>query len=112
MNIPILQQYNLAMRKGQKKYDAYISGNSISNYIYAYRHPDDIEDFIKDINLAINDNYQQIEDQEYSGGNGSHWHAWITPTHFELWQDGFTKTIIPLQDWREILISWKECLEI
>lgn len=112
MNLTILNQYNLEMKKGESKYDAYVFGNTISNYIYSFRHPDDVDDFLSDVNLAINGNYQQIEDPEYSGGIGSHWHAWITPTNFELWQEGFPKTIIPLQDWKEILLSWKECLEI
>ncbi|HUH34343.1 MAG TPA: hypothetical protein VL022_00790 [Moheibacter sp.] len=111
MNIPILQQYGLEMKKTSKKFDGYISGNPISNYIYSFRHPDDINDFLSDINLAIEGNFSEIEDPEYGGGLGSYWHGWITPNHFELWQDGFSKTIIPLEDWKEILLSWKECLE-
>lgn len=110
MNYTVLQQYNLIMRKTSKRFDGFISGNPISNYIYNFRHPDDIDDFIDDINLAISGNYSQIEDPDYGNGLPNYWHAWITPIHFELWQDGFPKEIIPLQDWKEILLSWKECL--
>lgn len=111
MNSTVLQKYSLEMWKTGKKFDGYVAGNPIAAYIYNFRHPEDVDDFISDINLAINGNFQQIEDPEYGGGLGSYWHAWITPDHFELWQTGFAKDIIPLTDWKEILLSWKECLE-
>lgn len=112
MNFTILNQYNLEMRKGEKEFDVYISGDSIGNYLYGFRLPKDVELFISDVNLAINGNYSQIEDPDYGNSFlGSYWYAWITPTHFELWQNSSPKRIIPLEDWKEILLSWKECLE-
>lgn len=90
-----------------------ISGSPIANYIFSFRHPDDINDFVADLDLAISGNFSAITDPDYGGGMAkSYWFAHITPDHFELWQEGFTKTIIPLEDWKEILLSWKECLEV
>ncbi|MCD1117646.1 hypothetical protein [Chryseobacterium turcicum] len=111
MNKTILKKYGLVMQKTLKKFDGFISGKPIANYIYSYRHPDDVDDFISDLDLAIGGHFSQIEDPDYGSGLGSHWFAEITPTHFELWQEGHPKTIIPLEDWKEILLSWKECLE-
>lgn len=111
MNNTILQKYGLVMQKTSQKFHGIISGNPLANYLYSFRHPDDLDDFVSDLDLAISDNFSKIEDPDYGSGLGSYWFAEITPTHFELWQEGFSKTIIPLKDWKEILLSWKECLQ-
>lgn len=111
MNDILLQKYGLTMQKSFEKFHGIISGNPIANYIYNYRHPDDVDDFIADLDLAISGNFSLIEDPDYGCGMGNYWFAHITPTHFELWQEGFDKRIIPLNDWKEILLAWKECLE-
>ncbi len=111
MNDIILQKYGLVMQKTPQKFNGIVSGNPIANYIYSFRHPDDLDDFISDLDLAISDNFSEIEDPDYGDGLGNHWFAEITPTHFKLWQEGFSKTIIPLKDWKEILLSWEECLQ-
>ncbi len=95
------------MEKSPERFHGIISGNPIANYIYSYRPPDDVAD----VNLAISGNFSLIEDPDHGGGMGNYWFAQITPTHFELWQEGHEITIIPLDDWKEILLSWKECLE-
>lgn len=113
MNSAVLQKYNLVMQKTSEKFNGIISGHPIANYIYSFRHPDDIDDFITDLDLAISGNFSSINDPDYGGGLvTSYWFANITPDYFELWQEGYPKTIIPLEDWKEILLSWKECLEV
>lgn len=99
------------MQKSPGRFHGIISGDPIANYIYHYRHSDDIDDFIADLDLAISSSFSQIEDPDYGDGLGNHWFAEITPTHFELWQEGHAKKLIPLEDWKEILLSWKECVE-
>lgn len=111
MNNTLLQKYGLTMQKSSEKFDGIVSGNPIANYIYNFRHPDDVDDFIADLDLAISGKFLLIEDPDHGCGMGNYWFAHITETHFELWQEGFDKTIISLQDWKEILLSWKECLE-
>ncbi|MFY1045937.1 hypothetical protein [Chryseobacterium sp. GP-SGM7] len=111
MNHKVLQKYGLTMAKSPKKFHGIIYGNPIANYIYNYRHPDDVADYIADLDLAISGNFSKIEDPDHGGGMGNYWFAQITPTHFELWQEGHEKIIIPLEDWKEILLAWKECLE-
>lgn len=111
MNKTILQKYGLEMRKTPEKFNGYIAGSPIASYISMYRHPDDIDDLVAEIDLAMNGHFNQIEDPDHGGGIGSYWFAQITPLNFELWQEGYPKLMIPLQEWKEILLSWKKCLE-
>jgi hypothetical protein len=100
------------MQKTPEPFHGIISGDPIAHYIAGLRHPDDLDDFIADLDLAISGHFSQIEDPDYGNDSlGSYWFAHITPTHFELWQEGHPKEIIPLEDWKEILLSWKECVE-
>ncbi|WP_146942210.1 hypothetical protein [Chryseobacterium hagamense] len=99
------------MQKSPERFHGIISGDPIANYIFFFRHPYDIDDFVSDINLALAGRFSDIEDQDYSSGLGSYWFAEITPTYFELWQEGHAKKLIPLEDWKKILLSWKECVE-
>lgn len=117
MNSIILQQYGLEMRKTNEPYDGYVKG-PLEAYIYLYRHPDDVQEFIDDVQLAIDGNFNQIDDPDWGGGLTpnfeAYWYAQITPTHFEIRQYPTpyeNRQIIPLVDWKEILISWKECLQ-
>lgn len=99
------------MQKSPERFHGIISGDPIANYIYNYRHPDNIDDCIADLDLGIFGNFSQIEDPDYGDDLGNYWFAEITPTHFELRQEGHAKKMIPLEDWKEILLSWKECVE-
>lgn len=113
MNTDILKKYGLVMKKTSEKFYGDVSGSPIlSAYIFFYRHPEDVQDFISDIELAINGEFNQIEDSDKSvidfGGNTIF--AYITPTHFKISTDGQLHNI-PLEDWKEILLSWKECLD-
>jgi len=115
MNIEILNQYNLVMRKTTIPFDGFVSG-PLEGYIYIFRHPEDVQEFIDAINLAIAGQFNEIEDPDWSSGltRDYYWHANITPSHFEIRYNSIPyeeRQIIPLDDWREILLSWKECLE-
>ncbi|MFP3832072.1 hypothetical protein [Chryseobacterium sp. SIMBA_028] len=100
------------MQKTSEKFCGIVSGDPIANYITGFRHPDDIEDFIADLDLTTSGNFHKINDPDYgSNALGSYWFARITPIHFELWQEGHPKKIIPLEDWKAILLSWKECIK-
>lgn len=99
------------MQKSPERFFGIISGDPIANYIFFFRHPDDVDDFVSDIDLALAGRFSEIEDPDHGTGLGNHWFAEITPTHFELWQEGHAKKLIPLEDWKEILLSWKECVE-
>jgi len=111
----ILEKYQLEFFKhhdGQAAIKS--SGNEawISNYIYIYRNPEDIEDYISDLELAIDGDFEQVEEVDYSGFLGSYYNAEITGEGVEIWQDSWEdRSIIPLQDMRDILMRWKEFIE-
>ncbi|WP_299679110.1 hypothetical protein [uncultured Dokdonia sp.] len=114
MNTAVLQKYNLIIKK-DPYWGCDISG-PLEGYIDIFQYVTDVDEFINDIELAINGGFDQIEDPEWSAGRtlDLYWNAFITPTHFEVWfytQDESEKIVIPLEDWKEILLSWKECLE-
>lgn len=112
VNNTILQKYGLTMQTTSRKFHGIISGPPIANYIAGFRHPDDIDDFITDLDLAISNNFHKINDPDYGSNElGSYWFAEITPNHFKLWQEGYPKKIIPLEDWKEILLLWKKHIE-
>lgn len=112
MNKPVLMKYNIEFYKSVGGIRFLNSEtNWLSTYLYIYRDVDTLVDFINDLDLAINDNFNQIIDPDWGLRMGEYWNAHVTPSGFEIWQNGTEKTIIPLTDMREILTSWKEFLE-
>lgn len=115
MNTAILQQYGLQFYKldnGQCRVKG--TGNLawLSTYVYIYRDIDDLSDFISDLDLAISGNINQIEDTDYGGWYGSYFSAEIATEGMIIWQSSWEdRTIIPLVDMKEILLSWKEFIE-
>ena len=63
MKSKILQQYNLQLKKTVNGHT--INGHWLSNYIYIFRDKDDVTEFIHDLDLAINNQFNQIEDPEW-----------------------------------------------
>ena len=121
MNQEILDKYGIVMSVGKfenaSKGFAHIEGN-LTGYIYAYQYPEDVQDLIDDINLALNGKFSEIEDPDYGGGidgiSMPYYFAEIKPTSFEIFHNSEEfeqRQIIPLEDWKEILLSWKFCLE-
>lgn len=116
MNAAVLEKYGLEMKKMSKPFDADIKG-PLESYIYIFRDADNVQEFIDDIDLAINGDFDKIADPDWGAslvpGIESYWYALITPTHFEIRQYPRSyedRQIIPLEDWKQILLSWKECL--
>lgn len=63
MNTQILEQYNIQLRKledGCKD----ITGH-LGSFLIIYRCPEDVSEFIEDLNLAINNQFNQIEDPDW-----------------------------------------------
>lgn len=118
MNIAVLHKYGLEMRKTPQPFNGYVKG-FLSSYLIVFRHPDDVQDFIDNVDLAINGNFNEVEDPDFSEGlvmdPRTRWIAYLTPVNFEIRhynQSYEDRLIIPLADWKEILMSWKECLEV
>ena len=109
MNTEILQKYNLTIRK-EIDGNCDISGDPIATYIYIYRHKDDVREFIDDLQLAIDGQFSSIEDPDKGASLSTYFFAEITPDNFQIWQRGTEKFIIPLEDFRDILIEWHNCL--
>lgn len=113
MNKEILKQYHVEFyRRSDGGRFLNLDRNWLSTYIYTFRDIEITIEFIEDLNLALNGNFSQIGVPDWSVTVGEYWYAHITPYGFEIWQDGLKKTVIPLLDMLEIMISWKEFLEL
>lgn len=112
MNKQVLRQYNIEFYENSESGKFLNSDkNWLSTYIYSFRDIQTVTEFIDDLNLALNGDFNQISDPDWSVRIGEYWNAHITDSGFEIWQNSTEKTIIPLFDMSEIMISWKEFLE-
>ncbi|MEO6978687.1 MAG: hypothetical protein ABI113_09925 [Mucilaginibacter sp.] len=110
MNVDLLKRYKISFQIGVKG-NKFPDGETVlSSYLVAWRDSDDIDDFIRDIDLCLNGNISQILEPYYisdvneiCGG--------LTPDALILSDfNGNNKTFVPLADFKEILLSWKEFL--
>ncbi|MGY4536411.1 hypothetical protein ACVW0P_000818 [Mucilaginibacter sp. UYNi724] len=110
MNEEILKKYNISFFKnlnGSKHPDG---KTALSSYLYIWRQIDDVDDFLIDIDICLNGNYGQLTDR--------YWSDMVFGLYGELTQDslilsgpnGSNPTNIPLNDFKEILLSWRAFL--
>lgn len=110
MNTEILNAYNISFltdHKGNKHPDG---KTALSSYLDAWRDLEDIDDFLTDINLCLNGDFSEIKEPYY------HYsmikiYGELTLTSLILSGTGhYNSTAIPLVDFKEILLSWREFL--
>ncbi|WP_207536539.1 hypothetical protein, partial [Desertivirga arenae] len=107
MNQQVLKKYQLtfATRENGDKIIKETPTSYIASFISEFQDVDTIDEIISDINLCLNDQYDAIDDPDWS-------------TKFQearLYPDGLyfdgTPPKIPLGEFRELMISWKEFLQ-
>ena len=110
MNSEILKKYNISFLKGIKG-NKFPDGKTVlSSYLAIWSNVDDINDFLNDINLCLNNQFNLVEDPDYSDGLFGIYGS-LTPTTLILSGKGGTNpVVIPLVDFNQILLSWKEFL--
>lgn len=107
MNTQILNMYgmNFLKRVDGTKFISNAPTSYIASYISEYNDPEIIQEYIDDVDLCLSGNYELIDDTTKS-------------TEFiyaKLYPDGLyfdDSKMLPLLDLKELLISWKEFLEI
>ena len=82
----------------------------ISSYLAIWRPSSDIDDFLSDIDLCLNGHYDEIEDPEYSDWTLQLYGTLTANTLVISDKERINSTIIPLSDFKELLLSWKEFL--
>jgi len=109
MNTEVLNAYNISFLTNHNG-DKYLDGKTaLSSYLYTWRQSDDIDDFLADINLCLNGDFLKIEEPYYHDSIGNY--GDLTPTSLILSGKGnYNPTEIPLEDFKQILLSWKEFL--
>lgn len=110
MNKDILNKYNVSFyktAKGKKEVDC---KNRISSYLYIWKDLDDINDFLDAINQCLSGNFNLIRDPHF-GDSLLNLFGLLTPDSLIISErDGLYAVTIPLIDFKEILLSWKEFL--
>ena len=124
MNYGILNQYNIKFVNVDGKKRVSFKGRSIiERYIYIYNDVESVDELLADADLAIQGNLDQIENYipnsnppsaDYTAGDGG-CDIWgnLTSNHLKLIETEVINDsiIIPIADWNEILLSWKEFLQ-
>ena len=111
----VLEKYQLKFYKlADGRVDVKSDGDFIilSDFIFIYRDVEDVEDFISDLNLAINNSIDDIDDNDYGGQLGSYYNAEIMENGLVIWQEVWEDRLtVPLEDMRDILQEWKVWLK-
>ncbi|AXG74807.1 hypothetical protein DVK85_11430 [Flavobacterium arcticum] len=84
--------------------------DSDMGYIVSYNSKNTLERIIQDIDLTLSGKFDLIDDPDISNYMYT---AYITPQEIEYWDD-YGNNIIgtcPLEDFRELVIRWKDFLE-
>ena len=123
MNYKILKQYNIKFVNINGRKQVSFKGRSIiERYIYKYQSVEDVNLFLNEISLAESGQFEKSEFLlfgsnpqmiDYGASDGG---AYISGRIFQnsitLYENEIIKdtVTIPLSDWKEILLSWKEFL--
>ena len=123
MNYKILKQYNIKFVNINGRKQVSFKGRSIiERYIYIYQSVEDVNLFLNEISLAESGQFEKSEFLlfgsnpqmiDYGASDGG---AYISGRIFQnsitLYENEIIKdtVTIPLSDWKEILLSWKEFL--
>ena len=123
MNYKILKQYNIKFVNINGRKQVSFKGRSIIDiYIYKYQSVEDVNLFLNEISLAESGQFEKSEFLlfgsnpqmiDYGASDGG---AYISGRIFQnsitLYENEIIKdtVTIPLSDWKEILLSWKEFL--
>ncbi|RYE24371.1 MAG: hypothetical protein EOP45_05875 [Sphingobacteriaceae bacterium] len=108
MNTDCLNKYDVSFyktAKGQKVVDC---KNRISAYLYIWKDLDDIDDFLDAMNQCLSGKFNLIKDPNF-GDSLLNLYGLLTPDSLIISErDGLYPITIPLIDFKEILLSWKE----
>jgi hypothetical protein len=78
-------------------------------HIQSIKNISTLNEFIDMINMTINGNFNSISDPDVSSNLEV---AFITPNGVQIWDENVENIIhlIPLQDFKEILVAWRDFL--
>lgn len=119
----IREKYNLKfLNIHGRKQVSFDHNELLGRYLYIYNHEDYVDEFLEQINLAQNGQLQNSEFFLYGSNppvidysaddGGAYFNALISDTSLVLFEEEIINDsiTIPLEDLKEILLSWKEFL--
>ena len=110
MNSEVLKKYNISFLK-DKNGNKFPDGKTVlSSYLFTWRNTDDIDDFLVDVNYCLDGDFSSVEDCYYNDSLRGIYGE-LTSTDLILYgEERVNPTSIPLIDFKEILLSWKDFL--
>ncbi|NOQ75562.1 MAG: hypothetical protein GQ574_26365 [Crocinitomix sp.] len=114
----IIEEQNIKFRNINSSGNVYKTVGPIVNndhfsvicHISQFKNPDTIQDFIDNVTLAINGNFDEINDPDVSNNDDI---AFITDSGVELWDDNVENVYLlyPLLSFKEMLVAWHDFLK-
>jgi hypothetical protein len=108
MNREILAKYEITFERNESGQWKAESNSLMAIFLLPYRHPDDITNFLNDVEKCISGDFKEVADPDYDNAIFNVYGT-LSPGTFELFQDGGkNREVYPITDFKEILLSWKE----
>ncbi|RFZ90374.1 hypothetical protein D0C36_21520 [Mucilaginibacter conchicola] len=108
MNNEILEKYNIHFYKNVRGEERTDGRSVLSTYVGSWETKGDIDDLLTDVDRCLNGQYDSVEDIYYDHSLIGIY-AEITPDYLILSDEHRLNPIkIPMVDFREILLSWRE----
>ncbi|MDN3581043.1 hypothetical protein [Mucilaginibacter flavus] len=111
MNMEILEKYNVVFYRNTEGKKLTNGQNPISSYIDIWRHADDIEDFLSDVNLCLNGQIELVEDTDYSDPLRQIYGTLTSDNLIVSSKGGANPINIPLADFKILLFAWRAFLK-
>ncbi|MDY0088734.1 MAG: hypothetical protein RBR78_00040 [Flavobacteriaceae bacterium] len=124
MNYTILNQYDIKFVNVNGRKKVSFKGNElIERYIYTFKDVTTLNELIADVNLAINGQIEDTENYLYESNppvadvarddGGAYIFADLMANGVMIYENEIINDsiTIPLEDFKEILLSWKEFLQ-
>ena len=111
MNLQVLNKYDVNFFINKKGDNLIDCKNQISSYLYIWRNIDSIDDFLRDINLLLHNKYHLLDDPDYSDSLLNLYGKLTSESIIISEREGLDQTIIPLEEFKELLLSWREFLK-
>lgn len=110
MDSPILKKYNVSFYKNDKGRKFTDGKNVVSSYLAIFRTISDIDDFLIDVDLCLSNNFDRVHDPDYSDGTLELYGTLTVNKLIISDREQINCTVIPLVEFKELLLSWREFL--
>lgn len=111
MNTQILKKYDVNFYKSSQGEKFIDCKNTISSYLFVWRTIEDINDFLNDVELVLNGQFNSLIDPDYSDPLLKLYGELKSDNTISISNARIQNLSLPLIEFKELLLSWKEFLQ-